>query len=71
MPSQKVEVELPRIWTQGPECESGWTRGCPSDVMGGWCGCVRMRGATNIKWGIIRWDPVFLDEAEEQVEGVI
>ena len=25
----------------------------------------------NIKWGIICWDPVFLDEAEEQVKGVI
>ena len=32
---------------------------------------VRMRRVANIKWGIIRWDPVFLDEAEEQVEGVI
>ena len=26
---------------------------------------VRMREATNIKWRVIRWDPVFLDEAEE------
>ena len=39
--------------------------------MGGWCGCVRMGEATNIKWRVICWDPVFLDEAEEQVEGVI
>ena len=30
-----------------------------------------MGEATNVKWGIIRWDPVFLDETEEQVEGVI
>ena len=30
-----------------------------------------MRKAMNIKWKVVCWDPVFLDEAEEQVEGVI
>ena len=30
-----------------------------------------MRRVANIKWKLVRWDPVFLDETEEQVEGVI
>ena len=38
--------------------------------MGGWCGCEDEE-VTNIKWEVVRWDPVFLDKAEEQVEGMI